>query len=206
MYSKFQLSRMIFIFINFYQLSSAVDSWWQLIWKKIYLNFHVPTKVETCAKFQLSRMILIFISCQQLLSAVDNWPAVQNYFWELNSHIGPKTRFYAEFHIDWLIGSRARECDARQTDTNCQTPSEDRANLAMLSWARAWVRQLQTTFKIFWFEYNENWLITCETYFVDQWGEISVEWTNGVMHDLPFFILFLQVILQPNPSQIGVLQ
>ena len=126
---------MIFIFINCYHVSSDVDSWWQ-VWKIFDWNFHVTTKVETHAKFELSRLILIFISCQQLLSAVDRWLAVENYFWELDSHIGPKTGFCAKFRIDWLIGSRARECD-----TNRQTPSEDRANAALLSWARVWVGQ-----------------------------------------------------------------
>ena len=49
------------------QLLTAVDCWWQLIWKKNYWNFFVHTKVNTCAEFQLSRLIFIFISCQQLL-------------------------------------------------------------------------------------------------------------------------------------------
>ena len=123
--AKFQLSRLIFIFINCFQLSSTIDScwhlmtadmkkslsgifiytlelvlvpnfsslawflfsllvnsccqlltafdsWWQLIWKKIYCNFYVHTKVGTCAEFQFSSLIFIFISCQQLLSAVDS--------------------------------------------------------------------------------------------------------------------------------------
>ena len=167
-------------FISYHQLLTADDSWYG---KNFTWIFMYPLKLKHVPNFSS-------LGWFSFSPAVDNWPAVQNYFWELDSHIGPKTRFYAEFHIDWLIGSRARECDARQTDTNCQTPSEDRSNLAMLSWARAWVRQLQTTFKIFWFEYNENWLITCETYCVDEWGEISVDLTNGVMHGLIYFLYY----------------
>ena len=55
-----------------YQLLTAVDSWWHLIWKKFDWNFYVNTKVGTWAEFQLSSLISIFISCQQLLSAVDS--------------------------------------------------------------------------------------------------------------------------------------
>ena len=123
--AKYQLPRLIFIFVNFYQLSlahwklqtadgswfekkstgifmytlklilvpnfssltwfsfssnvischqllTAVDSLWQLIWKKIDWNLYVYTKVDTCAEFQLSSLIFIFISCQQLISDVDS--------------------------------------------------------------------------------------------------------------------------------------
>ena len=57
---------------NYFQLLTAINSLWQLIWKKINWNFHVHTKVNLCAKFQLSRLIFIFINCYPLLSAVDN--------------------------------------------------------------------------------------------------------------------------------------
>ena len=67
-----------------------------------------------CAKFQLSMLIFIFISCQQLLSAVDSFSAVENYFSVLDSHIGPKVGSCAKFQLDWVIGSRARECDGQQ--------------------------------------------------------------------------------------------
>ena len=37
-----------------HELLTAVDSWWQMTWKKIDWNFYVHTKVDTCAKVQLS--------------------------------------------------------------------------------------------------------------------------------------------------------
>ena len=73
--AKFHLSKLIFIFINCYQLSSAVNSCWQLMTahiKKFDLDFYIHTKVDTCSKFQLSRLIFIFINCYQLSSAVDS--------------------------------------------------------------------------------------------------------------------------------------
>ena len=89
-----------------HQLLTAIDNWWQLIWKKIYWNFHVHTKVDTCAKFQLSSLILIFISCQQLSSAVDS-------YWQLmtaamikincNSHVHNKVDMCAKFQISRSI-------------------------------------------------------------------------------------------------------
>ena len=65
---------------SFYQLSTDVDSFWQLmraVTKNFEWDFHLPTKADTCAKFQLSRLIFIFISCQQLLTTFDSW-------WELS--------------------------------------------------------------------------------------------------------------------------
>ena len=53
--------------ISCHQLLTAVDSQWQLIWKKFDWNLYVYTKVDTCAEFQLSSLIFIFISCQQLI-------------------------------------------------------------------------------------------------------------------------------------------
>ena len=70
--AKFQLSRLIFIFISCQQLLTAFDSWWQLSHKKFKWDFHLPPKAKTCAKFQLSRLIFIFTSCQQLLTADDS--------------------------------------------------------------------------------------------------------------------------------------
>ena len=55
--AKFQLSRLIFIFISCQQLLTAFDSWWQLSQKKIKWVFHLPPKADTCAKFQLSRLL-----------------------------------------------------------------------------------------------------------------------------------------------------
>ena len=49
--AKFQLSRLIFIFISCQQLLKAFDSWWQLSQKKFEWNFHLPPKANTCAKF-----------------------------------------------------------------------------------------------------------------------------------------------------------
>ena len=58
--AKFELSRMIFIFINCHQLLTAVDSWWQLLRKKIDWNFYVHTKNDTYAKLSAVD------SCRQL--------------------------------------------------------------------------------------------------------------------------------------------
>ena len=55
--AKFQLSRLIFIFISCQQLLTAFDSWWQLSQKKFKWDFHLPPKADTCAKFQLSRLL-----------------------------------------------------------------------------------------------------------------------------------------------------
>ena len=73
MFAKFQLSRLIFIFISCYQLFIAFDSWWQLSQTKFEWNFHLPPKADTCAEFWLSGLIFIFICCQQLLTAFDSW-------------------------------------------------------------------------------------------------------------------------------------
>ena len=61
-----------------HQLSTAVDSWWQLSQKKFKWNFHPHPKSDMCAKIQLSRLIFFYqlstavISCQQLLTADDS--------------------------------------------------------------------------------------------------------------------------------------
>ena len=52
--------------ISCHQLLTAVNCWWQLIWKKFDCNFYAYTKVDTCAKFQLSGLIFNFINCYQL--------------------------------------------------------------------------------------------------------------------------------------------
>ena len=44
-FAKFQLSRLIFIFISFWQLLSAVKSWWQLSRKKLIGIFIYPLNV-----------------------------------------------------------------------------------------------------------------------------------------------------------------
>ena len=62
-----------------FQLLSAAESWWQMLWKKCQWNFYLCLEDDTSAKFQLSRLIFIFISCQQLssswglLTADDSW-------------------------------------------------------------------------------------------------------------------------------------
>ena len=71
--AKFQLSRLIFIFISCHQLLTAVGGWWQLIWKKSTEIFNAHTQLYTCAKFQFSRLIFIFINCYQLLTPDDSW-------------------------------------------------------------------------------------------------------------------------------------
>ena len=55
--AKFQLSRLIFIFISCQQLLTAVDSWWQLSQIFFWWDLHLPPKADTCAKFQLSRLL-----------------------------------------------------------------------------------------------------------------------------------------------------
>ena len=55
--AKFQLSRLIFIFISCQQLLTAVDSWWQLSQNFFWWDLHLPPKADTCAKFQLSRLL-----------------------------------------------------------------------------------------------------------------------------------------------------
>ena len=67
--------------ISCHRLLSAVDSWWQQIWKKFDWNFYEHAKVDTCAEFQLSRIIFIFVSFWQLLSAVDNWWQLSQKIW-----------------------------------------------------------------------------------------------------------------------------
>ena len=70
MCAKVHHSRLFFIGISCYQLSVAVDRWWQLPRKKIKLNLHPQPKGDICAKFQLSRLIFIVISCHHLSSVV----------------------------------------------------------------------------------------------------------------------------------------
>ena len=64
----------------FYQLLTAVDSWWQLLRKNIKWNFHVHSKVDIYSKFQHSRMILFFIKFYQLSSAFNScWQLITVY-------------------------------------------------------------------------------------------------------------------------------
>ena len=93
-------------FISCHQLLTAVDSWWQLIWKNFDWNLYLHTKVDICAKFQLSSLIFIFISCQQLLQKKIKW----------NFHLLPKCDVCAKVELCRLPGDPARECDAAQTD------------------------------------------------------------------------------------------
>ena len=90
-------------FISCHQRLTAVDSWWQLIWKKIEWNFHLHTKVYTYAKFQLSSLILIFINFYQLSSAINSWkqPIWQRFVWNIFIH----TKVYTcvEFYLSRLI-------------------------------------------------------------------------------------------------------
>ena len=50
MFAKFQLYRLIFIFISCQQLLTAVTI-------KVEWNFHLPPKAETHTKFQFSKML-----------------------------------------------------------------------------------------------------------------------------------------------------
>ena len=113
--TKFQLSRLIFIFITYYQLISAVDSCWGLIEKKVSWNFHVHSIGDIFAKFQLPRLIFIFISFWQLLSAVDSWWQLSRKKFNWNFHLPPQCTIHAKFELSMLLGSRARECDAGRT-------------------------------------------------------------------------------------------
>ena len=82
-----------------HQLSTAVDSWWQLIWKKITEIF-ICTLKFMCAKFQLSRLIFVFIKSCQLLSAVDSWYE-KKIDWNLYLHT--KVYMSANFQlIGWI--------------------------------------------------------------------------------------------------------
>ena len=89
--------------ISCHQLLTAVDSWWQLIFKKIDWNFYIHTKADTCAKFQLSTLIFIFISCYQLLSAVDSWWQLLLNKMKWNFHLPPKIDTCAKFQLSKLI-------------------------------------------------------------------------------------------------------
>ena len=95
-----------FNFHQLFQLLATVDSWWQLIWKKLDRNFYVHTKVDTCAKFQLSMLIFIFInciSCYQLLTAVDSWWQLlwKKFDWNFYEHT--KVDTFAKFQLSRLI-------------------------------------------------------------------------------------------------------
>ena len=94
-----------------YQLSSAVDSWWQLLLKKIDWNGYLHTKVYTFAKFQLSRLIFIFVSFWQLLSAVDSWWQLSQKKCEWDFHLPPKCDICAKFEVSRLLLGLAKECD-----------------------------------------------------------------------------------------------
>ena len=62
-----------FIFISFWQMLTAVHSWWQLIQKMLSRMCYTHPLGETCTKFQRSRLIFVFINCPQLLTAIDSW-------------------------------------------------------------------------------------------------------------------------------------
>ena len=132
--------------ISCHQLLTAVDSWWQLIWKKFYWNFYVHTKVDTCAKFQLSSLIFILISCQQLLSAVDSWWQLLRKKIKWDFHIPPKVNTCAKFQLCRLLGGLARECDAgyrSRLPVHGHGSRQAKLMLLRLSWACAcaWVEQ-----------------------------------------------------------------
>ena len=68
-------SRLIFYLINFYQLSAAVDSWWQLIWIKLTGIFLYTLLVISLPNFSSLGWFLFssaFNSCYQLLTADDS--------------------------------------------------------------------------------------------------------------------------------------
>ena len=124
--------------ISCWQLLTAVESWWQLIWKKLDWNFYVHTKVDTCAEFQLSRLIFIFVSFWQLLSAVDSW-------WQLSQQ-----KFSGDFiyplDVKYVPNLRSVCCswawlesvtgDGRRVtgDGSRLTPGKTRATQAQPSW------------------------------------------------------------------------
>ena len=51
--AKFQLFSLFFVFVNWFQVLTADDSWYEFV----FWNFHVYTKGYMYAKFQLSRLI-----------------------------------------------------------------------------------------------------------------------------------------------------
>ena len=68
-------SRLIFYLINFYQLSAAVDSWWQLIWIKLTGIFLYTLLVISLPNFSSLGWFLFssaFDGCYQLLTADDS--------------------------------------------------------------------------------------------------------------------------------------
>ena len=81
--AKFQLSKLIFIFINCYQLSLAVNSCWQLITvymkKKLTGIFMYTLKLilvpnfSSLAWFSFSWAVKALICCWQLLTVDDSW-------------------------------------------------------------------------------------------------------------------------------------
>ena len=141
-WAKFQLSRLIFIFISCQQLLTVVDSWWQL--SRIFLDgiFIYPLKLipvpnfSSLGWFSFSSVVNSF---WQLLTADDS--CHKFFLWDL--HLPPKADTCAKFQLSRLLGGSARECDAqthrrtdRRTDiqTDAQTPGEDSANSALLRW------------------------------------------------------------------------
>ena len=138
---NFNSLRMIFIFIICYQLSSAVDSYWQLMtadMKKNWLEFVLYTKVDNCAECQLSSLIFIFISCQQLLSAVDSW-------WQLlrkklnGIFIYPlKLIFVPNFSSLGCLGAWLESVKAYGSWLPASGSHQAKLRLLRLSWACAW--------------------------------------------------------------------
>ena len=52
--TKFQLSRLTFIFTNCYQLSSGVDCWLKVLLEIFNFSFYAHSKGDMHAKIQLS--------------------------------------------------------------------------------------------------------------------------------------------------------
>ena len=140
-----------------HELLTAVDNWWQLIWKKFDWNFYLHTKVDTCAEFQLSSLIFIFISCQQLLSAVDSWWQLLPKKIKWDFHLPPKADICAKFHLSRLLGGLARECDGFRLPSSGLrlTPGKTNATQAQLSWCLclSWAI-LQFEYVYFWSSYR----------------------------------------------------
>ena len=130
-------------FISYHQLLTADDSWYgkNFTWIFMYpLKLkHVPN-FSSLGWFSFSSAVN---NCYQLLTTDQLFKII------FESWILILVLKLVSMPSFTLIGWLGAVLESVTPDR--QTPSEDRANSAMLSWARAWVGQLQTTFKKFWF-------------------------------------------------------
>ena len=99
-------------FDSCHQLLTAVDSWWQLICKKLTRIFMYTLLVISLPNFSSLGWFLFsssFNSCNQLLTADDSCHEKKI---RLKFSSLPKCDIHATFELCRLLGSRARDCDA----------------------------------------------------------------------------------------------